>query len=122
MSGPRIPIHNGYLSRAIGLGAPAAFLWVFLFVRPFVSLFTGRSDPYGLRKPVVILLVLPVLILYVSETLGGDCRYPAGVVSTLIWAVAEKQRLRLNAAEDADGEPDLQIFETVEKLNHGAES
>jgi len=43
-------------------------------------------------------LVLPVLILYLSETLGGDCRYPAGVVSTLVWAVAERQRLSAKAA------------------------
>ena len=100
-TGPRIPIHNGYLSRAIGLGAPAAFLWLFLFLRPFAALFAGRDDPYGLKKPVVILLVLPVLILYLSETLGGDCRYPAGVVSTLVWAVAEKQRLRLGKADNA---------------------
>jgi hypothetical protein len=100
-TGPRIPIHNGYLSRAIGLGAPAAFLWVFLFLRPFATLFVRRSDPYGLKKPVVILLVMPVLVLYLSETLGGDCRYPAGVVSTLIWAVAEKQRLRLSKADRA---------------------
>jgi O-antigen ligase len=32
--GPRIPIHNGYLSRAVGLGVPAALLWMFLFLRP----------------------------------------------------------------------------------------
>jgi O-antigen ligase len=99
--GPRIPIHNGYLSRAVGLGAPAAFLWLFLFLRPFVVLFSRREDPYGLRKPVVLLLVLPVLILYLSETLGGDCRYPAGVVSTLVWAVAEKERLRAIGALSA---------------------
>ncbi len=93
--GPRIPIHNGYLSRAVGLGLPAAILWAFLFLRPFAALFIRRDDDaFGLRKPVVVLLVLPVLILYLSETLGGDCRYPAGIVSTLIWAVAEKQRLR----------------------------
>jgi O-Antigen ligase len=96
--GPRIPIHNGYLSRAVGLGIPAALLWVFLFGRPFVALFAGRDDPYGLKKPVVLLVVLPVLILYLSETLGGDCRYPAGLVSTLVWAVAERQRLRVKAA------------------------
>src|SRR5262249_6219571 len=75
MRGPRIPIHNVSLSRAVGLGAPAAFLWLFLFLRPFIALFTGRADPYGLRKPVVLLLALPVLILYLSETLGGDCHY-----------------------------------------------
>jgi O-antigen ligase len=102
--GPRIPIHNGYLSRAVGLGAPAAFLWLFLFLRPFVALFAGRADPYGLRKPVVLLLVLPVLILYLSETLGGDCRYPAGIVITLVWAVAEKERLRAIEARPATAE------------------
>jgi hypothetical protein len=99
--GPRIPIHNGYLSRAVGLGAPAAFLWTFLFLRPFVALFARRADPYGLRKPIVLLLVMPVLILYLSETLGGDCRYPAGIVITVVWAVAEKQRLRGNDAQPA---------------------
>lgn len=97
-TGPRIPIHNGYLSRAIGLGAPAAFFWLFLFLRPFVAIFAGPGDRYGLKQPVVLLLVLPVLILYLSETLGGDCRYPAGVVSTLVWAVAERQRLSAKAA------------------------
>ncbi len=96
--GPRIPIHNGYLSRAVGLGVPAALLWAFLFARPFVVLFSRPADPYGLRKPVVLLLVLPVLILYLSETLGGDCRFPAGIVSTLVWAVAEKERLRATGA------------------------
>jgi hypothetical protein len=50
---------------------------------------------------VVLLLVLPVLILYLSESLGGDCRYPAGIVSTLVWAVAEKQRLRASEAARA---------------------
>lgn len=100
-TGPRIPIHNGYLSRAVGLGAPAAFLWLFLFIRPFVAIFVEPGDRYGLKKPVVLLLVLPVLILYLSETLGGDCRYPAGVVSTLVWAVAERQRLSAKAASDA---------------------
>ena len=105
--GPRIPIHNGYLSRAVGLGAPAAFLWLFLFLRPFVALFAGRADPFGLRKPVVLLLVLPVLILYLSETLGGDCRYPAGIVSTLVWAVAEKERLRAHDAHPARSGPSM---------------
>jgi O-antigen ligase len=102
--GPRIPIHNGYLSRAVGLGAPAALLWLFLFLRPFVALFTRRADPCGLRKPVVMLLVLPVLILYLSETLGGDCRYPAVIVITLLWAVAEKERLRAIGARPATAE------------------
>jgi O-antigen ligase len=97
-TGPRIPIHNGYLSRAVGLGGPAAFLWLFLFLRPFAAIFAEPGDRYGLKQPVVLLLVLPVLILYLSETLGGDCRYPAGVVSTLVWAVAERQRLSAKAA------------------------
>ncbi|HKD69417.1 MAG TPA: O-antigen ligase family protein [Candidatus Binataceae bacterium] len=92
--GPRIPIHNSYLSRAVGVGVPAACLWLFLFLRPLIALFGRPADRFGLRTPVVLLLVLPVLILYLSETLGGDCRYPAGIVSTLVWAVAEKQRLR----------------------------
>jgi hypothetical protein len=102
-TGPRIPIHSGYLSRAVGLGAPAAFLWLFLFLWPFVALFAGRADSYGLRRPVVLLLVLPVLILYLSESLGGDCRYPAGVVSTLVWAMAEKERLRAKKVTEAPG-------------------
>jgi putative intracellular protease/amidase len=64
-----------------------------------------QADPYGLKRPVVLLLVLPVLILYLSETLGGDCRYPAGVVSTLVWAVAEKERLRTAKSPDTSAPP-----------------
>jgi O-antigen ligase len=93
MQGPRIPIHNAYLSRAIGLGVPALLLWIFLFLRPFVDLFSRRIDPMNL-KPLAILIVLPELILNLSETLGGDCRYPAGLVCTLIWAMFEIQRLK----------------------------
>ena len=55
----------------------------------------------------LLLLVLPVLILYLSETLGGDCRYPAGIVSTLVWAVAEKERLRANDAQPARSGPSM---------------
>jgi O-antigen ligase len=92
--GPRVPIHNGYISRAVGLGVPAALLWMFLFVRPFAALFARRANPYARLKQFALLLVLPVLILYLSETLGGDCHYPTGIVSTLVWALAERQRLR----------------------------
>jgi O-antigen ligase len=91
--GPRIPIHNAYLSRAIGLGVPALLLWFFLFFRPFIHLLTRRDDPMNL-KPLALLIVLPVLVLNISETLGGDCRYPAGLITALVWAVAEIQRLR----------------------------
>jgi len=92
MQGPRIPIHNAYLSRAIGLGVPALLLWIFLFFRPFVDLFVRRIDPMNL-KPLAILIVLPALILSMSETLGGDCRYPAGLICTFIWAIFEIHRL-----------------------------
>jgi O-antigen ligase len=98
--GPRIPIHNGYISRAVGVGVPAALLWLFLLLRPLVALFNRHADSYQLRKPV-LLLVLPVLILYLSETLGGDCRYPAGIVITMLWAMAEKERLHATDSKPA---------------------
>jgi O-antigen ligase len=91
--GPRIPIHNAYLSRAVGLGIPALLLWLFLFFRPFIFVFRTSEDPMNL-KPLALLIVLPILILSMSETLGGDCRYPAGVIMTLVWALAEVQRLK----------------------------
>ena len=50
-------------------------------------------------------MVLPVLILNIVETTAGDCRYAVGLLATLCWAFAERQRL--GAIDARRGEPRL---------------
>jgi O-antigen ligase len=91
-NGSRSSLHNGYLARAEGLGLPAFAFWVFIFLRPWVSLFRRKEDPWQLKR-AFFLIVLPVLILNMSESTAGDCRYAVGLIMTLCWALAERQRL-----------------------------
>jgi O-antigen ligase len=89
--GPRSSLHSEYLSKAIGLGVPALVFWVFLFMRPWLALLRRKDDPWNL-KPLFFLVVVPILILDFTEA-TGDCRYAVGMIVTLCWALAERQRL-----------------------------
>lgn len=90
--GPHSSLHNGYLSRAVGLGLPALIFWIFFFLRPWFWLFRQRDDPWQLKR-IFLLVIVPILILNLVETTAGDCRYSVGLLATLCWGFAERQRL-----------------------------
>jgi O-antigen ligase len=90
--GPRSSIHSEYLSKAVSLGVPALLFWVFFFVRPWLALLRRKDDPWNL-KPLFFLIVVPILILNLTESTAGECRYAVGMIATLCWALAERQRL-----------------------------
>ncbi len=90
--GPRSSLHSDYLSKAVSLGIPALLFWVFFFIRPWLALLRRKDDPWNL-KPLFFLVVVPILILDFNEGTAGDCRYAVGMIATLCWALAERQRL-----------------------------
>jgi exopolysaccharide production protein ExoQ len=90
--GPRSSLHSDYLSKAVSLGIPALVFWVFFFIRPWIALMRRKDDPWNL-KPLFFLVVVPILLLDFTEGTAGDCRYAVGMIATLGWALAERQRL-----------------------------
>jgi len=90
--GPRSSLHSDYLSKAVSLGIPALVFWVFFFMRPWIALMRRKDDPWNL-KPLFFLVVIPILLLDFTEGTAGDCRYAVGMIATLCWALAERQRL-----------------------------
>lgn len=90
--GANTPLHNGYLSVAVGLGIPALALLAYLFLRPWISLFRSKDDPWRL-KPLFFFIVLPCLILGFDETGVAEPRYVKGVVLFLCWMIAERRRI-----------------------------
>jgi len=91
--GPHSSIHNGYLSRAVGVGLPALGFWIFFFLRPWFWLFGRRGDDPWQLKQLFMLVIVPILILNMVETTAGDCRYAVGLLATLCWGFAERQRI-----------------------------
>lgn len=94
--GANTPLHNGYLSVAVGVGLPALALLLYLFVRPFLSLFRSKDDPWRL-KPIFFLVVLPCFILGLDETGVAEPRYVKGITLFLCWMIAERRRLLAHA-------------------------
>jgi O-Antigen ligase len=99
--GPHSSLHNGYLSRAVGVGVPAFAFWVFIFLRPWFWLFRRSEDPWRLKR-LALLVILPVLILNGVESTAGDCRYAVGMLAALCWAIAERQRIEKLDADRAE--------------------
>ncbi len=96
--GPHSSLHNGYLSRAVGVGVPAFAFWMFFFIRPWLWALRRKEDSWRLKR-MFLLVVVPVLILNMVETTAGDCRYAVGLLVTLCWAFAERQRLECRGAK-----------------------
>jgi O-antigen ligase len=89
--GYQTSLHDGYVSRAIGLGVPALLFWLFLTLRPAISCLFSKRDPWRLRS-IVPLALLPVLILNFTESIS-DFRSFAGLLMALSWTILERERL-----------------------------
>jgi O-antigen ligase len=100
--GANTPLHNSLFSTAIGVGVPALLLWLFVTIRPFVDVFRRKEDPWHL-KPFVLLVVLPILLNGITESLVAEPRYPRGILFVFCWAVAERRRMAA-VAEDSTRE------------------
>lgn len=90
--GPHSSLHDGYFNRAIGVGIPATLFWLYIVVRPWVSLFRGRSDDWGL-KPVAFWIVLPSLVHNLAESSVSDGIGAVGLAFVAVWAIAERYRM-----------------------------
>jgi O-antigen ligase len=110
--GPRSSLHSEYLSKAVSLGVPALAFWMFFFMRPWLALLRRKDDPWNL-KPLFFLIVVPILILDITESTAGECRYAVGMIATLCWALAERQRLMMLHRRPAEvAKPNRIIFAT----------
>jgi O-antigen ligase len=103
--GPHSSLHENYLARAVGVGIPAALLWLFIMLRPWLSLFREKGvDPLDLKR-IGLMAVLPVFVLNFAESSAADCRSAVGILVMLMWALAEIHRLSATAVEPrASGE------------------
>jgi hypothetical protein len=91
-AGTQVQLQSAYLSRAVGLGIPALGLWLFLMLRPWFWVMRRKDDPWGL-KPIALLVVVPLMVRWFSESEIGDCRDVAGIMQVMTWAIAERLRL-----------------------------
>lgn len=97
--GPASSVHNGYLSHAAGVGIPATLFWLFITLRPWFFLFRQKEDPWNL-KPVMLLVVIPLLIHNLTEAALGDFLGAEGLLFGLVFVIGE--RYRLFALEQAE--------------------
>ena len=91
-TGPHIPVHNGYLSLAVGLGVPSLLFWLFFTLRPMVRIFGGLPDYFSIRD-AILLGAIPVLALNFDESAFSDIHSTVALMLTLIWCIAERSRL-----------------------------
>ncbi len=98
--GPHSSLHDGYIACAVGVGVPATLLWLFLTLRPWVSLFRASADPWNLKR-IALLVVLPALVYNITEATLVDFYGLLAFLFGLCWALAEKYRLRALAADRA---------------------
>jgi O-antigen ligase len=113
--GPRSSLHSNYLSKAVSLGLPALVFWVFFFMRPWLALLRRKDDPWNL-KPLFFLVVVPILLLDFTEGTAGDCRFAVGMIATLCWALAERQRLAINHRHPAAAVSEQSVMPTMTPL------
>ncbi|HXN87407.1 MAG TPA: O-antigen ligase family protein [Candidatus Binataceae bacterium] len=99
--GPQSSIHNEYLNHMVGVGVPATILWVFIIVRPWVSIFREKEDPWHL-KAATFLIAIPLLIDSLTEAAIGDFAGLPGVTFGLFWVIAERYRIMMIARREAE--------------------
>jgi O-antigen ligase len=90
--GPRSSVHSGYLAFMLGVGIPATIFWLFIILRPWVSLFRQSEDPWCLKR-AFFFLVIPMLVINLDESMVTDCAGAAGFLFMMVWALAEQYRL-----------------------------
>ena len=90
--GPRVSVHNGYLALAEGVGIPMAIFWLYVMLRPWMFALRQASDDWHLKR-LFFLLIIPILILNLSEVVADDAISMIGFVFALTWVIAERYRL-----------------------------
>ena len=71
-----------------------------MLLRPFVFVFSRKEDPWNL-KPVALLVMVPILILNLTESAPGDFVGLEGILFGLTWGAAEIYRLSIVEQEKA---------------------
>jgi O-antigen ligase len=90
--GPHSSLHDGYLALVVGVGGPAAALWLFIALRPWFFIFHQPGDPWNL-KSIALLVVVPLLVLNVTEVTLTDFTSTTALLFGLVWALGERYRL-----------------------------
>ena len=91
---PRVSMHNGYISVAIGLGIVGLALWSAVL---FVPLVRGLRLPAGDYKALVLSIMAACLVVNFSESLITGGRSFGAIVYWISWVIAE--RLPLEGAD-----------------------
>jgi O-antigen ligase len=99
--GPQSSIHNEYLNHMVGVGIPATILWLYILLRPWISIFRMKEDPWNL-KGAALLIALPILMQSLTEAAIGDFAGLPGVTIGLFWAIAEKYRIKVIADRETE--------------------
>jgi O-antigen ligase len=99
--GPQSSVHNEYLNHMVGVGIPATILWIFIIVRPWVSIFREKEDPWNL-KAAAFLIAVPLLIDSLTEAAIGDFAGLPGVTFGLFWVAAERYRVMMIARRETE--------------------
>jgi O-antigen ligase len=108
--GPNTSLHEGYLSVAVGMGIPALLLWLYLILKPWISVLSSADDPWNL-KPIFFLIVIPMLLRGFDETGVAYARSIGGVLFYFCWMLAECQRLSRLGALEAEPLQGMRRFE-----------
>ncbi|MGC1679705.1 MAG: O-antigen ligase family protein [Candidatus Binataceae bacterium] len=95
--GPHVSVHNGYLAHAVGVGIPVTIFWLYIMLRPWIFILKQRDDAW-LLKPVLFLVLVPILIHNLTEVMADDATGTVGFLFGLVWVIAERYRLSAIAA------------------------
>lgn len=90
--GPHVSVHNGYLAHAVGVGIPVTIFWLYIMLRPWIFILKQRDDVW-LLKPVLFLILIPILVHNMTEVMADDATGTVGFLFGLVWVIAERYRL-----------------------------
>lgn len=85
--GANTALHDSYLTIGIGMGLPALALWLFAFIKPWVTIFRAAEDHWKLRR-LAIFVILPALLLAIDESGLSEPRAVRGLLIFLTWILA----------------------------------
>lgn len=102
------PLHNGYLSTAVGLGAIGLLLWLIVLTYPFYRLTSFKDFP---EKPYLISIMAMVLITNFSDqnltgyaTIGDTFFWTAWLLASKISEYTKTNKLLSNNNTNAGNE------------------